>query len=178
VGPRYHDLSNRFRTPAGFSGGRFPLWSKIVKQKSKMTDAGILTLVDRLERCLLGKTEFHHRDHLAVAVAYLYSSDMEMAFARMRATLIRFSTHHDVPQLYHETLTRFWMEQVEKRLDRSLCLRESVGAIQQALADKNLPFACYRKETLNSPEAKQRFIEPELDGTLPLIQVQTGNGDT
>jgi hypothetical protein len=36
-----------------------------------MTDAEILTLVDRLERCLLAKNEFHHRDHLAVAVGYL-----------------------------------------------------------------------------------------------------------
>lgn len=127
-----------------------------------MTDAEILTLVDRLERCLLGKTEFHHRDHLAVAVAYLYMSDLETAFARMRSTLIRFSTHHNVPQLYHETLTRFWMSQVEKRLDRSLCLSESVAATQQAFTDKNLPLAYYRKETLDSQEAKQRFIEPEV----------------
>ena len=140
--------------------------SKIVEQKSKMTDAEILTLVDRLERCLLGKTEFHHRDHLAVAVVYLYASDFETAFARIRATLIRFSTHHNVPQLYHETLTRFWMREVEKRLDRSLCLSESVAEIQQALADKNLPFAYYRKETLGSPEAKRAFVEPEFDGNL------------
>ena len=49
-----------------------------------MTDAEILTLVDRLERCLLGKEEFHHRDHLAVAVVYLYTSDLEAAMDRMR----------------------------------------------------------------------------------------------
>ena len=135
-----------------------------------MTDAEILTVVDRLERCLLGKTEFHHRDHLAVAVAYLYAADFETAFARMRSVLIRFSTHHNVPQLYHETLTRFWMSEVNKRLDRNLCLCESIAAIQQALADKNLPFAYYRKETLNSQEAKQRFIEPEVEAkTCPPI---------
>ena len=137
-----------------------------MQQKSKMTDAEILALVDRLERCLLGKTEFHHRDHLAVAVTCLYASDFETAFARMRSTLIRFSTHHNVPQLYHETLTRFWMSEVDKRLDRSMCLRESVAAIQQALADKNLPQTYYRKETLESQEAKQRFIEPDFNGSL------------
>ena len=32
-----------------------------------MTDAEILTLVDRLERCLFSPSEFHHKDHLAVA---------------------------------------------------------------------------------------------------------------
>lgn len=140
--------------------------SKIVQQESKITDAEILTLVDRLERCLLGKTEFHHRDHLAVAVAYLYAADFETAFARMRSTLIRFSTHHNVPQLYHETLTRFWISEVNKRLDRSMCLRESVAAIQQALADKSLPQAYYRKETLESQEAKHRFVEADLEGSL------------
>jgi hypothetical protein len=132
-----------------------------VQQKSKMTDAEILTLVDRLERCLLGKTEFHHRDHLAIAVAYLYAADFETAFARMRSTLIRFSTHHNVPQLYHETLTRFWMSEVNKRLDRSMCLREAVEAIQQALVDKHLPQTYYRKETLDSKEAKRTFVEPD-----------------
>lgn len=128
-----------------------------------MTDAEILTLVDRLERCLLGKTEFHHRDHLAVAVAYLYAADFETALGRMRTTLLRFSSHHGVSNLYHETLTRFWMQEVEKRIDRRLCLRESVAGIQTALPDKDLPFAYYRRQTLNSPEAKRAFIEPEFN---------------
>jgi hypothetical protein len=139
-----------------------------------MTDAEILTLVDRLERCLLGKAEFHHRDHLAVAVAYLYAVDFETAFARMRATLIRFSTHHNVPQLYHETLTRFWMSEVNKRLDCRLCLCESVAAIQRALADKNLPLAYYRKETLSSEDAKRTFVKPELDGNLAADPLKAG----
>jgi hypothetical protein len=128
-----------------------------------MNDAAILTLVDRLERCLLGKTDFHHRDHLAVAVAYLYAADFKTALDRMRATLLRFSSHHGVGDRYHETLTRFWMEQVENRLDRSLCLCESVRRIQAALPDKDLPFACYRKETLDSPEARMRWMEPDHD---------------
>lgn len=130
-----------------------------------VTDAEILTLVDRLERCLLGKTEFHHRDHLAVATTYLYAADFDSALSRMRATLLRFAAHHGVPNLYHETLTRFWMSEISKRLDRTLCLRESVARIQAALADKDLPFTYYRKETLNSPEAKKRFVEPDSTGS-------------
>lgn len=127
-----------------------------------MTDAEILTLVDRLERCLLAKAEFHHRDHLAVATTYLYASDFDSALSRMRATLLRFAGHHGVTNLYHETLTRFWMNEIEKRLDRTLCLRESVARMQAALADKDLPFTFYRKETLSSPEAKKAFVEPDI----------------
>src|ERR1700748_648682 len=121
-----------------------------------MNDAEILTMIDRLERCLLDKTEFHHRDHLAVAAMYLYSSDFESALDRMRATLKRFAAHHQVSGLYHETLTRFWLQQVEASLDRKLCLAESVRKVQEQLGDKNLAFEYYSRELINSQEAKHK----------------------
>ena len=126
-----------------------------------MTDAEILTLVDRLERCLLGKEEFHHRDHLAVASMYLYSRGFEFALDRMRTTLQRFAGHHHVSGLYHETLTRFWLQQVEAKLDRRLCLAASVRKIQEQLGDKNLTFEYYSRELINSQEAKQKWLSPD-----------------
>lgn len=128
-----------------------------------MTDAEILTLADRLERCLLAKEEFHHRDHLAIAVVYLYAADFDSALDRMRASLKRFAGHHSVTGLYHETLTRFWLQQVEQRIDRGMCLSESVHRMQAQLSDKNLPSEFYSRELLNSPEAKARWMEPDLD---------------
>jgi hypothetical protein len=127
-----------------------------------MTDAEILTLVDRLERCLLPKEQFHHRDHLTVAVVYLYAADLETAIDRMRATLKRFATHHHVSGLYHETLTRFWLQEVETRLDRQLCLEESVRSIREQLNDKNLVFAYYSRERINSQQAKEKWLPPDL----------------
>lgn len=130
-----------------------------------MTDSEILTLVDRLERCLLSKNEFHHRDHLAVAVAYLYAGDFTSAIEHMRASLTRFAAHHGVSGLYHETLTCFWLQQVEKRLDREICLQRSVRKAQEQLADKDLPFAYYSRELLNSPEARKSWLQPDLEPT-------------
>ena|ERR1700761_2154936 len=127
-----------------------------------MTDAEILTMVDRLERCLLPKEEFHHRDHVAVAVVYLYAADLETAIDRMRSSLKRFAGHHHVTGLYHETLTRFWLQQVEMRLDRQLCLEESVRSIQAQLNDKNLAFEYYSRERINSKEAKEKWLPPDL----------------
>jgi len=127
-----------------------------------MTDAEVLTLVDRLERCLLGKEEFHHRDHLVLAVVYLYSADLETAMDRMRASLKRFAAHHGVHGLYHETLTRFWLLQVEQWLDRSECLEQSVSKVQEQLNDKNLAFEYYSRERIESQEAKAEWIEPDL----------------
>ena len=126
-----------------------------------MTDAEVLALVDRLERCTLNKDEFHHRDHLAVAVAYLYAGEFSEARERMRASLTRFAAHHGVSGLYHETLTCFWLQQVALLLDRDLCMGESVKRIQEQLADKDLPFIFYSKARLNSVEARMQWIEPD-----------------
>ena len=127
-----------------------------------MTDAEILTLVDRLERCLLGKEEFHHRDHLTVAVVYLYTSDLETAMDRMRGSLKRFAAHHGVTGLYHETLTRFWLQQVEQRLDRRECLSESVRKVREQFNDKNLVFDYYCRERIESNEARETWLQPHL----------------
>ena len=127
-----------------------------------MTDAEILTLVDRLERCLLAKEEFHHRDHLTVAVAYLYASDLETAMDRMRSSLKHFAAHHGVTELYHETLTRFWLQQVEKIWIADKCLVQSVEQVQEQFNDKNLVFEYYSRERIESKEAKETWLQPDL----------------
>ncbi|HXA86482.1 MAG TPA: hypothetical protein VNZ47_15475 [Candidatus Dormibacteraeota bacterium] len=127
-----------------------------------MTDAEILTLVDRLERCLLAKEEFRHRDHLTVAVVYLYAADLETAMDRMRSSLKRFATYHGVTGLYHETLTRFWLQQVDQRLDRSECLEQSVRKVREQLNCKNLAFEYYSRERIESQEARESWLEPDL----------------
>ncbi|HEY2171227.1 MAG TPA: hypothetical protein VGJ30_16500 [Candidatus Angelobacter sp.] len=127
-----------------------------------MTDAEILTLVDRLERCLLGKEEFHHCDHLTVAVGYLYASDLETAIDRMRSSVKRFAAHHGVTGLYHETLTRFWLLQVERNLDRSECLEQSVSKVRDKFSDKTLAFEYYGRERIESKEAKETWLRPDL----------------
>jgi len=127
-----------------------------------MSDAEILTLVDRLERCLLAKEEFHHRDHLIAAVVYLYASDLEAAMDRMRRSLKRFAAHHGVTGLYHETLTRFWLQQVEKIMDRSQCLEQSVRKVREQLNDKNMAFEYYSRERIESQEARETWLAPDL----------------
>ena len=126
-----------------------------------MTDSEILTLVDRLERCLLSATEFHHRDHLTVAAVYLYASEFASALEKMRSSLCRFAAHHG-STLYHETMTGFWLMQVQKHLDRSLCLAQAVERVQVALPDKGLVNAYYSPGLLHSTEAKAGWVEPNL----------------
>jgi hypothetical protein len=143
------------------ANARLLLLPGVFLEKTPMNDAQILTLVDRFERCLLAKNEFHHRDHLAVAVVYLYASDFPSAMDRMRASLQRFAAHHGVLGLYHETLTRFWLQQVEERLDRGACLTESVEKMQRELGDKGVVSRYYSKQLLDSLEARDRWVEPD-----------------
>lgn len=126
-----------------------------------MTDFDVLALVRKLEECRLPLEEFHHRDHLAVAAAYLYASDLETALASMRNSLLRFIAHYG-RMGYHETITRFWMERVYERMDNHSCISDFVLRIQSELADKNLIYAYYSKEALNSQRARESWVEPDL----------------
>lgn len=126
-----------------------------------MTDSEILALVDRFERCLLAPTEFHHCDHLAVAATYLYAAEVGPALDKMRASLLRFVAHHGGNR-YHETATRFWMIQVEKLLDRKLCLQVTVKHLTTALADKNLIYQYYSEALLASSKARESWVEPDF----------------
>jgi len=135
-------------------------WAFFFLEKN-MTDYEILTLVDRLERCLMSTSEFHHRDHITVATTYLYAAELEAALNKMRSALLRFVAHHGGNR-YHETITRFWMLQVEKHLDRDLCLAEAVEQVTTALPHKDLVYEYYSKERLSSAEAKAQWVEPDL----------------
>jgi hypothetical protein len=126
-----------------------------------MTDAEILTLIRKLEQCQISPADFHHRDHLAVSAAYLYASDFETALESIRRSLKRFIAHHGLKG-YHETITRFWMQEVDRRVNRKLCLARSIEQVQAELGDKNLIYQYYSTGTLNSAHAKEGWIEPDL----------------
>lgn len=126
-----------------------------------MTDHQILALVYRLENCELSGSEFHHCEHLAVAVTYLYQCDLEAALEKMRTNLSRFAAHHG-STLYHETITRFWILQAKNHLNLHRCLHDSVEEVVRACSNKNLIFEYYSRELLASTEAKQRWVAPDL----------------
>jgi len=103
--------------------------------------------IEAFERGDVPASEFHHADHLRLALAYLAdSSSVDEAIARMAAALTTFAAAAGVPDKYHHTLTVFWMRMVAR------------------LLDKDLPLAYYSRERLFSDEARARWIEPDLVG--------------
>jgi hypothetical protein len=62
--------------------------------------------------------DFSHRAHVRLAYVYLADCDVDLALERMRAALVSFLSHHDIPaSKYHETLTRSWLLAVNHFID-------------------------------------------------------------
>jgi hypothetical protein len=86
-------------------------------------------IVRGFETCGTAKTDFHHREHLTVAVWYLQTLSKEETVSRMRAGLLRFLDHHGVDRKkYSEEVTVFWVDAIASHL-------EAIGA-QASLLEK------------------------------------------
>ncbi|PYT83071.1 MAG: hypothetical protein DMG40_03585 [Acidobacteria bacterium] len=116
--------------------------------------------------------EFHHREHLRVAWLYLASSDATRAAERMTTGIRRFANHHGATQKYHHTLTLFWMRLVGAALVETPEHRafQEFLAAHAELGDKDLPAKYYSRDLLESPAAREGWVEPDLQ-PLPSLRV-------
>ena len=78
----------------------------------------IENVVRTFETFQIGADDFHHADHLAVAVWYLHTMDRDAALARMRDGLMKFLDHHtgDTSK-YSERLTVFYIDKIVEKLN-------------------------------------------------------------
>jgi hypothetical protein len=134
----------------------------------------LLSVVRKFEACAYDKAEFTHNLHLTVAAWYLWTSTPAEALDRMRASLLRFTKHHNV-QGYHETISRFWMLLLRESIvqgegDRAFVKR--VNDLLERFADKNILFEYYTRELVMSDRARAIWVEPDLKplaGTYKVI---------
>jgi hypothetical protein len=106
----------------------------------------IEAVVRGFETCATPAAEFHHREHLVVAVWYLQTLTCDEAVARMRAGLLRFLEHHGVnPKKYSEEVTVFWIFEIASQL-------KEMGAETQ-LVDKTNQIISRFSSTARKPAA-------------------------
>ena len=90
-------------------------------------------MVRAFEACETGADDFHHAQHLAVAVWYLHTLDRDAALDRMRAGLLRFLEHHEGDtSKYSEPITVFYVDKIVEKLDqinRDASLVEKCNAV-------------------------------------------------
>jgi hypothetical protein len=133
--------------------------------KPYRSDEDVLEVVRRFESCEYAPDDFGHRLHLTVALVYLLDSTYAEALERMRQSLHRFTKHHGLKGVYHETLTLFWMRRVLAYLeqsDRARGLAVLANELSGACADSRLVFDYYTKERLDSDEARAYRLDSDL----------------
>ena len=110
--------------------------------------------------------DFSHRAHVRLAYVYLAEWDVEIALERMRAALIGFLSHHDIPaSKYHATLTRAWVLAVDHFMHRtpaSSCADDFIDH-NPVLLDSRIMLTHYSAGLLFSDTARAEFVEPDLD---------------
>jgi hypothetical protein len=74
--------------------------------------------VTAFEACAIAKADFHHVDHVRLAWIYLREETFIAAIERFTSALRRFAAHHDVPGLYHETMTWAYLVLINERIEQ------------------------------------------------------------
>jgi hypothetical protein len=123
-------------------------------------------VVRRFESCEVRPDDFKHREHLTVALRYLLDSAYDEALERMRLSLRRFIQTHGVsPNIYHETLTAFWMKRVRAFINNAQTKRTLAGlanGLLEECCDSRLVFDYYSKDLIDSEAARREWTEPDL----------------
>lgn len=127
-------------------------------------DEEIADLVRRFESCAIHPADFRHYQHLTVALWYVRQFPYETAAEKMRTGIQRLAAAYG-KMGYHETITLFWLLMVRDfaaRADSEEAICDLANRMITTYENKDLIKAYYSEERLDSPEAKARWLEPDL----------------
>lgn len=116
----------------------------------------------------MAASEFNHLAHIAVALSYMADLPAAEALERMRLYIKRFASHHGAENLYHETLTTFWMRllgHLSAIYNVDLPLWRRINLIVDRWGTRQPVEAHYSRELLSSPAARAGWVAPDR---LPL----------
>jgi hypothetical protein len=129
---------------------------------------GDAALLDGFERCTLPKPSWTHQAHVRIAWLHLRRDPFPEALTKMSAGIRKLNGAHGVENGpssgYHETLTCAFMSMVWATMQSAEAGETSLefcNANPHLLA-RTLPRLFYTRERMNSPEARLRFVPPDL----------------
>jgi len=134
-----------------------------LKTRDFATDGEVAALVCAFEDASIPASEFTHAAHIAVALSYLDSLSPEEALERMREKIRFFAAHHGVTNLYHETLTTFWMRLLEHvaSAKADLPLWRRINLIVEDWTKRRPVEAHYSSELIKSQAAREKWVPPD-----------------
>lgn len=119
-----------------------------------------------------------HREHLRVAFLYMQRYALDEAHILMRVGIIRLNAAHGLVETpargYHDTLTRAWLVLIAASRGDAPALAGSAGFIDAHASrlSRDAMLRHYSRERIFSPEARARFVEPDL-APLPVAPAPT-----
>lgn len=118
--------------------------------------------IEAFEAGKISSKDFHHMDHIRLAWIYVTGFGLDLASKKVIQGIRNFATIHGATQLYHETITRFWISAVHQAVQgRTAETFPEFIEWNAELADKNFIYRFYSKEVLLSEDAKRSWIQPE-----------------
>ena len=135
-----------------------------MKTRDFTSDAEVAALAAAFEDASIPASEFTHTAHIAVALSYLEELPAEQALARMRDKIRAFAAHHRVSNLYHETLTVFWMkllDHVAGAYNVDLPLWQRINLIVARWGTRAPIDAHYSRELIASKVAREQWTPPD-----------------
>ena len=135
---------------------------------SPLTDDALL---EAFETATISAKDFHHREHVRVVWKLITTVGPDAARERFVAALIRLANAHGADQLYHETLTRAWVELIAEGAHRFPAASSSFEFLESCpeLLDRSILGRHYSPELLASDSARKSWVEPDrLPIPLPI----------
>jgi hypothetical protein len=133
------------------------------------TEDEIFDIVRRFEDGTISREEWHHAEHLTVALYYIYhTAELSDAHEKMRSGIFNYLKAINVDLSketpYHETITLFWMRAISDFLTskNGNSIVDLTNELLENGADKNLPLKFYSRELLFSDRARAEFVAPDL----------------
>ena len=138
-----------------------------MKTREFTNDAEVRALVEAFEAATVPPSQFDHAAHMTVALSYLEAMPFAEANARMRSSLLRFTSHHRI-NVYHETITTFWMKLLHHLANgpyRDVPLWSRINLIVKRWEKVGAVEAHYSHELIHSKIAREQWMPPDR---LPL----------
>ncbi len=120
-------------------------------------------LLQAFETTSISAQDFHHSEHVRVVWKLIEEVGQEPARERFVGALVRLAKAHGADRLYHETLTRAWVELIAEAARRSPSLATSDEFLSShpELLDRSILHRFYSPELLATEEARTGWVAPD-----------------
>lgn len=111
-----------------------------------------------------GDERFGHHQHLRLAWLVIERHGPEPAADIVGEGIRRMAAAQGKAALYNETITRFWVRllaHVRERTSPAGGIDDAIAAVPM-LADKNIVLRHWSRTALFGPDARARWVEPDL----------------